>query len=152
MATHFIQYLPNDILCKVDRAAMANSLETRIPFLDTHVMRLAWNMPREWKLNARSGKLALRQILKRYIPPELWERPKKGFGIPIQTWLRGGLRGWAEHYLLDRPQSVHALGLIDADSLGRLWKQFQSGDDSLLNTLWILVVLEGWLEHWRPEL
>ena len=103
MATDSLNYLPNDILTKVDRSAMATSLETRSPFLDHHVAEVAWRLPMDMKIHPSKGggtsKWALRQILYKYVPRELIERPKAGFGMPIGQWLRGPLRGWAEGFV-----------------------------------------------------
>src|SRR6185369_8125384 len=92
-------YLPDDILCKVDRAAMAIGLETRVPFLDHRVAALAWRLPLHKKIRGNESKWALRQVLYKHVPRELIERPKAGFGIPVGQWLRGPLKIWAEGLL-----------------------------------------------------
>ena len=114
-------YLPDDILCKVDRAAMGISLETRIPFLDPDVIALSARMPLNMKIRDGQSKWPLRQILYRYVPRDLIERPKRGFSIPIATWLRGPLRPWAERSVVhSRAYSTRTSGRrADLQSLGR---------------------------------
>src|SRR3546814_4250775 len=99
MHLDFVGYLPDDILVKLDRASMAARLEARCPLLDYRVAEFAWRLPRDMRIDAKGGKRILRDVLARYVPPALTERPKQGFSVPIADWLRGPPQGWAEAYL-----------------------------------------------------
>jgi asparagine synthase (glutamine-hydrolysing) len=113
-------YLPADIFVKVDRAAMAVGLETRAPFLDHRVAAVAWRLPLALKIRGGTGKWALRQLLHRHVPPELIDRPKAGFAMPIGAWLRGPLRPWAED-LLD-PRQLQRQGYLQPAPIQHLWR------------------------------
>ncbi len=138
-------YLPDDILCKVDRAAMATSLETRVPFLDHRVAELAWRMPLSMKIRGNQGKYSLRQVLYRHVPRELIERPKAGFGIPVGQWLRGPLREWAET-LLDEGRLLRE-GYLVPGPIRETWVQHQSGRYDWTPRLWGVLMFQAWLEE-----
>lgn len=142
MAQDLRSYLPDDILCKVDRAAMAVSLETRAPFLDPDVVALAMRLPLSMRIKNGQGKWALRQILDRYVPRKLIERPKVGFAIPIGDWLRGPLRPWAEDLL--SPHALHADGLIDPVPVQQAWADHLEGRRDWTNQLWIILMFQAW--------
>lgn len=150
MAWDTLNYLPNDILTKVDRAAMAASLETRAPFLDPRVAALAWRLPMAMKLRpgtgGLTGKWALRQILFQYVPRELIERPKAGFAMPIGRWLRGPLRSWADD-LLD-PIAMQRQGYLRPEPIQRLWRQHLSGRFDHTTRLWTVLMWQAWLAEW----
>lgn len=143
MAQDMRTYLPDDILCKVDRAAMAVSLETRVPFLDPEVLAASSRLPTSMKIRGGQGKWALRQILYQHVPRELIERPKTGFGIPVGEWLRGPLRGWAEDLLSE--ENLRRDGLIDPAPVRRAWAEHLSARRDWTHRLWIVLMLMTWL-------
>jgi asparagine synthase (glutamine-hydrolysing) len=150
MALDTLSYLPDDILVKVDRAAMAVSLETRAPFLDKEVVAFAWQLPMNFKLRDGQGKWILRQLLYKHVPQKLVERPKMGFSIPLDDWLRGPLREWAEP-LLDENRLISE-GLINPEPVRRAWQQHQQGKANFGYRLWSVLMFQAWLEHQQSNL
>lgn len=145
MAQDIRTYLPDDILCKVDRAAMGVSLETRVPFLDPEMMALSMRLPPEMKIRDGKGKWALRQILYQHVPRELIERPKAGFGIPVGQWLRGPLREWADRLLSE--QFLARDGLLEPEPVRRAWSEHLSGRRDWTSRLWIVLMYLAWRER-----
>jgi asparagine synthase (glutamine-hydrolysing) len=144
-----MSYLPGDILCKVDRAAMGVSLETRVPFLDHRVVELAWQLPLDMKIREQQGKWALRQILYKYVPRKLIERPKQGFALPLGDWLRGSLRDWAEH-LLD-PVRLSEEGYFASEPVQQKWQEHMSGKRHWEHSLWSILMFQAWLEKQKEK-
>jgi asparagine synthase (glutamine-hydrolysing) len=142
-----LTYLPDDILTKVDRATMAASLEGRMPFLDQSVARLAWSLPVHLKMRGHTGKWILRELLYRFVPREMVDRPKAGFGVPLDSWLRGPLREWAEE-LLD-PKRIADEGFLSPTPVRRLWQEHLSGLRSRQYELWDVLMFQAWLETTR---
>ena len=145
MLYDFTSYLVDDILVKVDRASMAVSLEVRSPFLDHRVVEFAWRLPLALRWGERGGKLVVRELLQRYVPPALTERPKAGFGVPVGEWLRGPLRDWAES-LID-PRRIRSRGLLDEQGITTLWRQHLCGWRDHSDVLWSVLMFQAWLEN-----
>jgi len=144
MALDASTYLPGDILTKVDRASMAVSLETRAPFLDANVIAFAASLPMQMKLRDGQGKWLLRRLLYRHIPRELVDRPKMGFSIPLDTWLRGPLRDWAET-LLSKERLLRE-GYFHPARIRTAWRQHLAGETSMGSRLWSVLMFQAWLE------
>jgi asparagine synthase (glutamine-hydrolysing) len=139
-----VSYLPDDILCKVDRAAMAVSLETRVPFLDHRIAEVAARIPLRFKVENGQGKNILRTLLYRELPRELFERPKTGFAIPLGAWLAGPLRSWAES-LLDA-RRLKAEGWFDPVAVRRRWDDHLSGRRDASAAIWAILMFQAWLD------
>jgi asparagine synthase (glutamine-hydrolysing) len=142
-----LTYLPDDIMTKVDRCSMAVALEAREPMLDHRLVEFAWTLPSRFKFDGTQSKRLLRQVLYRYVPRELVERPKMGFSIPLAAWLRGGLRAWADDLLA--PARLAGDGIFAAGEVRRLWDQHQSGTANRDNVLWNVLMFQAWKQHYR---
>jgi len=142
-----LTYLPDDIMTKVDRCSMAVALEAREPMLDHRLVEFAWKLPPRFKFDDGQSKRLLRRVLHRYVPPELVERPKMGFSIPLASWLRGDLRPWADDLLA--PARLAADGIFAAAEVRRLWDQHQTGAANRENVLWNVLMFQAWKAHYR---
>ena len=143
MLLDLVGYLPDDILVKVDRAAMNVSLETRVPFLDHKVVEFAWRLPLAMKIRDGQGKWLLRQLLYKYVPRELVERPKTGFGVPLDSWLRGPLKTWAGDLLASA--RLNREGFLRAEPIAKMWGEHLSGRRNNQHALWNVLMFEAWL-------
>lgn len=139
-----LNYLTDDILCKVDRAGMSNSLETRVPFLDHKIVELAWRMPLEMKINHSEGKSILRNILYKHVPRKLIERPKAGFSIPLGDWLKGPLKEWAEALL--ESSRIEKEGYLNSNYVNQLWGEHLTGKRDETFKIWSILMFQSWLE------
>lgn len=145
------EYLPSDILVKLDRASMATSLEARCPMLDHTVVEFSWRLPVDTKIRRGQGKWILRQVLARYLPRHLFERPKQGFDVPVGPWLKGPLRTWASDLLSET--RLRQQGLLDAAAVQTCWQEHLSGRRNHSRVLWALLMLQAWLDtvHTSPR-
>jgi asparagine synthase (glutamine-hydrolysing) len=144
-----LTYLPDDIMVKVDRASMAYSLEARAPLMDYRIMEFAASLPLSFKLEGPRGKRILRDVLYRYVPRELVDRPKIGFGVPIDSWLRGPLRDWAETLLATR--NIDGSGVFRSEPVRKAWAEHLSGTQQRQYLLWDVLMFESWLNTWKEN-
>jgi asparagine synthase (glutamine-hydrolysing) len=137
-------FMSDDILVKVDRASMGVSLEVRSPLLDHRIMEFAWSLPVALRIGPGGGKLVIRDLLARYVPRAMTDRPKAGFNVPVGEWLRGPLRDWAADLLA--PARIRGQGLLDDRAVQRLWQQHQSGWRNHKNLVWSLLMFQAWYD------
>ena len=140
-------YLPDDLLAKIDRASMALSLEVRAPLLDHRVVEFSWRVPHRLKLRGTTGKWILRQVLYRRVPRQIVERPKMGFSVPIDRWLRGPLRTWAASLLAE--DEIRRGGLLDPGPIVGAWRDLQEGRRQTGAALWAVIMFQAWRERWQ---
>jgi len=148
MYVDILTYMTDDILCKVDRASMSVGLEARVPFLDNDLVSLAWSLPIDIRINRGVGKWPLRQVLQQYVPAELFERPKTGFGIPIGDWMRGPLREWTEDMLSE--SRLRMDGYFRPEVVRRQWAEHLSGRFNRQHSLWGVLMFQAWNSTWSP--
>ena len=147
MAQDLVSYLPDDILTKVDRASMSASLEARVPLLDHRIASFSWGLPLEWKCNESESKIILKDLLFKHVPRQLLDRPKVGFGVPIDQWLRGPLRDWSES-LLDESR-LRQEGFLDARLVRSMWQEHLAGKKNWQGQLWSVLMFQTWLQQQR---
>lgn len=147
MFADLLTYLPDDILAKVDRAAMRVGLETRVPFLDHRIVQFAWRVPTAMHVHSGVGKRVLRDVLHRHVPRALVERPKMGFSVPVGEWIRGELRDWAESLL--SPTRLRNDGLLDAAPIRAAWHDHRSGARDATPRIWGVLMFQAWLDETR---
>jgi asparagine synthase (glutamine-hydrolysing) len=145
MLSDLLTYLPDDLLVKIDRAGMAASLETRVPFLDPELIGFAASLPISLLVNRWQGKLIQRKLLYRYVPQQLVDRPKRGFSVPLGEWLRGTLRDWTED-LISKTQ-LEEQGFFHPAPIRQMWTAHLLGQSDYSNELWAVLMFQAWLQH-----
>ena len=143
MIKDLVGYLPTDILTKVDRSSMAVSLEVRSPFLDKDIVKFALTLPKEYKIKGDIQKSVLKDVLYKYIPKDIIDRPKMGFGVPLTEWLRGDLRDWCEDLLDENKLNENIF--FKTKIIRNNWKLFLEGKKDFSNQLWIILMFQSWL-------
>jgi asparagine synthase (glutamine-hydrolysing) len=144
MVLDTLSYLPDDILAKVDRACMKNSLESRVPLINHKVVEFAWTLPLDYKLRNGISKWCLKEVLYKYVPKSLIERPKMGFCVPIDLWLRGPLKSWADE-LLDENRLLQE-GFFEPSSIVNMWAEHKAGKYNWQHQLWAILMFQSWYE------
>jgi len=141
-----LNYMPEDVLTKVDRASMAVSLESRVPLLDYRVMELSASLPMSWKIRNGQGKWLLRQVLRKYVPNRSVDRPKMGFRLPLANWLRGPLRSWADGLL--QPDELEKEGFLVCEPILAKWREHLDQRNDWSRHLWSVIMFQAWRRHW----
>jgi len=146
MLTDTKTYLNGDILCKVDRASMSNSLETRVPFLDRELFEFVWSLSDNLKINNGNGKYILKKVLNKYVPNKLIDRPKMGFGVPIEKWLRGPIKDWADDLLSKK--NINEDGFFNYEMVKKIWDDHINKKSNNQHILWNILVFQSWKNEW----
>jgi asparagine synthase (glutamine-hydrolysing) len=149
MAFDLAEYHPDDILVKVDRASMAHSLEVRVPIIDHRVVEFSASLPLSMMIKAGQGKWPLRQLLNRHIPEEMMERPKRGFAVPVNEWIRGPMKDWAEELLNE--SRLRNGGFLNPAPIRKRWQEHLSGKRDWKNSLWGVLMFQAWLEAGQAD-
>jgi len=149
MLSDQLGYLPDDLLAKVDRASMAVSLEVRVPLLDHRVVEFSWRVPEQARIRGQETKWLLKQVLERYLPRPLFERPKMGFSVPVEPWLRGPLRDWADDMLAT--ERLERAGIFRRGAVSAAWSQVRAGRSRGAMAVWAILIFEAWREHWMDS-
>ena len=142
MLNDSLLYLPEDILVKTDRASMSNSLEVRCPYLDANVVDFSWRIPLNMKIKNQSGKWILKEMLKKFLPETLFNRPKQGFAAPISDWLNGPLKDWSENLLSEK--SLNETGFLNTEIIRKKWKDHTSLKKNWDQSLWTILIFQNW--------